>query len=434
MANVLNVYTNRVLMKVLLAASTRPELIKMAPVIKALKGHAEIILVHSGQHYDASLSDFFISELSLPLPDEDLGIGSGSHGMQVSAGLAGFEKSIKKHSPDVVAVQGDTDSALACALAAVKLGVPVAHIEAGLRSFDRRMPEEINRVLIDSCSEILLAPTETAALNLVFEGIPRKKIRIVGNTISDVCNENIGLAPECKETGFCLLTVHRPENTDSKEKLERLLLILEKVPIKIIFPAHPRFIAKAEELGLLDKFRSCRNLELKEPAGYLEFLSLLKGARFVLTDSGGVQEEALMLGTPCLTLRRNTERPETVKAGGNLLVGLDMELALGYIKRLLDEPGFEEKMRQAENPYGERVGEKIADILLDSFEKGILKIGSSDLVGREYPEMRVLSGIKGELKEIEEKHGEVRALFRKGAVFPKENERIKEEDVVFLKR
>lgn len=420
-------------MRILFGAGTRPELIKIAPVLKALKRHAEIILVHSGQHYDPALSQGFISELSIPMPDENLGICSGSHGEQVSAALTGFERSIRKNSPDIVAVQGDTNTALACALAGVKLGVPVAHIEAGLRSFDRRMPEEINRVLIDSCSEILLAPTETSAINLLLEGIPRRKIHVTGNTISDVCKESMKEVNVCNENESCLLTVHRPENTDSLEKLEKLLSIIESIPIKTIFPAHPRFIAKAKELGLLERFRSCVNLEIREPVGYLEFLSLLKAARFVLTDSGGVQEEALILGTPCLTLRKNTERPETIEAGGNILVGLEKELALENIQKILTNREFEKKMRTAKDPYGENVGEKIAMILVDFLEKND-RIESSDFIGREYPKARAVSGLEGDLKDIEKEQGEAGLLFRDRAVFPRENEKIEKKDVLIFKK
>jgi len=419
-------------MRILLAVGTRPEIIKMSPVLKALKGKAEVIFVHSGQHYDARLSGKFFSELSLPEPDENLEIGSGSQAEQTSSALVGFEGLLNKYRPGLACVQGDTNTPLACALAAVKLGIPVAHIEAGIRSFDRRMPEEINRILIDACSELLFAPTEAAALNLIFEGIPRRKISITGNTIADACSENILRMPACKESGFCLFTAHRPENTDSRESVEALISLIEKLPLKVIFPAHPRFIAKAKGMGLLERLKSCGNLELREPAGYLEFLSLLKGARFALTDSGGVQEEALLLGTPCLTMRRNTERPETVDAGGNFLVGLDAGLALGYVNRILNEPAFEEKMRSARNPYGEKVGAKIAAMLLGSLENGI-SVVSSDFTKKPYPSMHILSGLEGKVRDIEN-GGEIRAIFQDNASFPEDSKRVRKKDILLFRK
>ena len=418
-------------MRILLAVGTRPEIIKMSPVLKALKGKADVVFVHSGQHYDAKLSGAFFSALSLPEPDENLEVGSGSQAEQTSAALIGFERLLKKYRPDIACVQGDTNTALACALASVKIGIPVAHIEAGIRSFDRRMPEEINRILIDACSELLFAPTEAAALNLIFEGIPRKKISITGNTISDACTENILRAPVCEEKEFCILTTHRPENTDSGENIEALISLIEKIQLRVIFPAHPRFIAKAKESGLLERLEACRNLELREPAGYLEFLSLLKGARFALTDSGGVQEEALLLGTPCLTLRKNTERPETVETGGNFLVGLDSRLALEYIKRILTDPAFEKKMRSAKSPYGKNVGRKIADILLGSLERGI-SVRSSDFIKKPYPLVQLRSGIEGKVQDLEKK-GAIMAIFQDKAVFPEDGKDIKKKDCILFR-
>ncbi len=433
-------------MKILVAVGTRPEIIKMSPIIReALNGGKdELVFIHSGQHYDLLMSGQFISELNLPKPLENLEIGQGSQGEQTARAIAGFEKIIQKHRPDVVLVQGDTNTSLACALASVKLGTPVGHVEAGLRSWDRTMPEEINRIMIDHCSEILFTQHENSALNLAFEGIEKKKIEIAGNTIVDACLENLEIAKgkvsmktrELAAEPYCLVTVHRPENTDLHENLEKLAVILERMPIRGIFPLHPRTRKKLEEFGLLGKLNLIPNLVLLEPVGYFEFLFLLKNARFALTDSGGVQEEAIILHTPCITLRYNTERPETITAGGNVLAGMDVELALEYVRRIVEDPAFEKKMRTSTNPYGENVAKKILDALHGIHARGELKVGKPNFIGKKFPTYQLLSGIEGKVSGLQ-KDMDLVAVFPEGErnpSYPSGEKIIKGSDRVLVKK
>jgi UDP-GlcNAc3NAcA epimerase len=323
-------------MKILTVLGARPQFIKAAPVSKALKqtGQREFIL-HTGQHYDYNMSQVFFDELRIPQPDVNLGIGSGPHGEQTARMLAGIEGVLARERPDWVLVYGDTNSTLAGALAAVKLQVPLAHVEAGLRSFNRRMPEEHNRVLTDHCSDLLLCPTQTALENLAREGIPgsQPEIRVVqvgdsmydavlqfarlGNLRSSILRD-LGLVP----AGYLLATVHRQENTDVQKRLEGILegLLLGKLPV--IFPVHPRTRARLAEMGLLEKLASS-NLRLTEPLGYLDMLVLEQNASKILTDSGGMQKEAFFFSVPCITMRDETEWIETVQSGWNILVGAD---------------------------------------------------------------------------------------------------------------
>lgn len=433
-------------MKILVAVGTRPEIIKMSPIIREILngGKDELVFIHSGQHYDLLMSGQFISELELPKPLENLEMGAGSQGEQTARAIIGFEKIIQRYKPDLVLVQGDTNTSLACALASVKLGTPVGHVEAGLRSWDRTMPEEINRIMIDHCSEVLLTQHENSALNLVFEGISRKNIAIVGNTVVDACLANLEIAKnkitmktrELAAGPYCLVTVHRPENTDHSENLQRLVGLLERVPVKAVFPLHPRTRKKLEEFDLLGKLKLVPNLVLLEPVGYFEFLFLLKNARFVLTDSGGVQEEAIILHTPCITLRYNTERPETITAGGNVLAGMDVELAIEYAKRVLDEPAFDKKMRNCANPYGQDVGKKILGVLHAKHESGALRVGKSNFIGKKYPTYQLLSGIEGKVSEFQ-KDTEVLAVFPDGErnpVYPGGEKVISGRDRVLVKK
>jgi len=433
-------------MKILVAVGTRPEIIKMSPIIREIVsgGKDELVFIHSGQHYDLMMSGQFIGELDLPKPLENLEMGAGSQGEQTARALVGFEKIIQTHKPDVVLVQGDTNTSLACALASVKLGTPVGHVEAGLRSWDRTMPEEINRVMIDHCSEVLLTQHENSALNLVFEGISRKKIAIVGNTVVDACLANLEIAKnrikmrtrELAAEPYCLVTVHRPENTDNPDNLERLVALLERIPIKAVFPLHPRTLKKLEEFNLLGKLKLIPNLVLLEPVGYFEFLFLLKAAKFVLTDSGGVQEEAIIVHTPCITLRYNTERPETITAGGNVLAGMDVELAIDYAKRLLNEPAFDKKMRNCINPYGQDVGKKIIGVLHAKHESGELRVVKSNFMDKKYPTYQLLSGIEGSVSKLQ-KEMDVIAVFPEGSrnpAYPGDEKAISSRDRILVKK
>lgn len=367
-------------MKPIVVASTRPELIKLSPVMRELDRRGiEYKFITTGQHYDLQLFGTFIKDLKLRKPDYDIEIGSGTQAYQTAVGMTELEKIFVKERPDVVIVEGDTNSVLSASLAAVKLHIPVAHVEAGLRSFDRNMPEEINRTLADHCSEVLFAPTEGAALNLLGEGIPPRKIFIVGNTIVDATLQNIELANDSTlqrfPKDFLLLTLHRAENVDASDTLKGIMKAITGLNRNVVFPVHPRTGQMLEKFGIGEH----RNLLLIEPLGYLDFLALLKNARAVLTDSGGVQEEAIVLNTPCITLRTTTERPETVEAGGNIIAGVSTEKIIETVNRVLDSKELYESMKHAKNPFGDgKTAERIVDILLDVHEKGTLKITSPD--------------------------------------------------------
>jgi UDP-N-acetylglucosamine 2-epimerase (non-hydrolysing) len=310
---------------------------KVAPILAEMRRRADEfapVIVHTGQHYDPTMSDAFFDDLGLPKPDIHLGVGSASHAVQTAKIMTAFEPVVLEQEPDWVVVVGDVNSTIACALVCSKLGVKVAHVEAGLRSGDRTMPEEINRILTDAISDLLFTTSQDADENLKGEGIHVEKIRFVGNVMIDSLFEHLKLAERSairNELGvegrdYAVLTLHRPSNVDDKEVfdgiLDALLAIAEKLPI--IFPVHPRTRSRIEEFGFGDRIAGS-DLRLIEPLGYLDFMRLYSGAKLVLTDSGGIQEETTVLGIPCLTLRHNTERPITIEMGTNLLVGTDPE-------------------------------------------------------------------------------------------------------------
>ena len=377
-------------MKPAIVFGTRPEIIKLAPVIRALEARGiSTLLIHTGQHYDYEMSRVFLEELELDGIDYHLEVGSGTQAEQTGTAMIKIEGVLMEERPDVVVVQGDTNTVLAGALASVKLGIPVAHVEAGLRSFDRTMPEEINRILADHASEVLFPPTEEARRNLEREGIS-ENVYVVGNTVVDAVLQNADVAErrsdvlkrfglEPKE--YLLITAHRAENTDRRENLEKLVEILESLPMRVVYPMHPRTRKRLEEFGLWGRVEAVENMTITKPLGYLDFLKLEKNAFAILTDSGGIQEEAIILNVPCLTLRYNTERPETVEAGGNVLVGLEKERVLGYLNKLLNDSDFYERMANAPNPFGDgKAGERIAEILLELHKKGELKVRSSRFI------------------------------------------------------
>ena len=377
-------------MKPAIVFGTRPEIIKLAPVIRALEARGiSTLLIHTGQHYDYEMSRVFLEELELDGIDYHLEVGSGTQAEQTGTAMIKIEGVLMDERPDVVVVQGDTNTVLAGALASVKLGIPVAHVEAGLRSFDRTMPEEINRILADHASEVLFPPTEEARRNLEREGIS-ENVYVVGNTVVDAVLQNADVAErrsdvlkrfglEPKE--YLLITAHRAENTDRRENLEKLVEILESLPMRAVYPMHPRTRKRLEEFGLWGRVEAVENMTITKPLGYLDFLKLEKNAFAILTDSGGIQEEAIILNVPCLTLRYNTERPETVEAGGNVLVGLEKERVLGYLNKLLNDSDFYERMANAPNPFGDgKAGERIAEILLELHKKGELKVRSSRFI------------------------------------------------------
>jgi UDP-N-acetylglucosamine 2-epimerase (non-hydrolysing) len=324
------------MLKVINVVGARPNFMKVAPIVAAMKLRPEKFLplvVHTGQHYDAAMSDSFFRDLELPQPDTHLGVGSGSHAAQTAAVMQRFEPVVLNEKPDWVLVVGDVNSTLACALVCVKLGIKVAHVEAGLRSRDRTMPEEINRLLTDQIADLLLTPSADAGANLRAEGIPAERIRFVGNVMIDSLFQNLERARQSPakaqlgvaDADYAVLTLHRPANVDERETFARILSALESITqtLPVIFPVHPRTRKTIAELGLSDRVASIKNLRLIDPLGYLDFLSLYSGARLVLTDSGGIQEETTVLGIPCLTLRENTERPITVELGTNIVVGTD---------------------------------------------------------------------------------------------------------------
>ena len=314
----------------------RPNFMKVAPIVAELRKSPELfnsVIVHTGQHYDDKLSKVFFDDLAIPAPDVNLNVGSGSHAQQTAAIMAAFEPVLLQHRADLVLVVGDVNSTVACALVAVKLGVPVAHVEAGLRSFDRTMPEEINRLLTDQISDLLFTTEASGFENLVREGIPPGKIHFVGNTMIDTLLAHRARAAAMNvparlgvEPGkYGLLTLHRPSNVDDPVVFDRLLegIAGVSVDVPIFFPIHPRTRPRISESPRAAGLEQSGRLRLMEPLGYLEFVGLMESSRVVLTDSGGIQEETTILGVPCLTLRENTERPVTVSSGTNQIVGTD---------------------------------------------------------------------------------------------------------------
>ncbi len=321
---------------------------KVAPIYAEMKRRPqefEPLIVHTGQHYDAAMSESFFEDLGMPKPDVHLGVGSGSHAVQTAKIMTEFEPVVLEHKPDWVVVVGDVNSTIACALASVKLGVKVAHVEAGLRSRDRQMPEEINRILTDSISDLLFTTSQDADENLAQEGIPAERVRFVGNVMIDSLLEHLKIAensPVRNDLGvegkdYVVVTLHRPSNVDDKLTftgiLDAVLSVAERLPI--IFPVHPRTQAKIKEFGFAEAIANS-NIRLIDPLGYLDFMRLYSGARLVLTDSGGLQEETTVLGIPCLTLRQNTERPVTIEMGTNILVGTDTKKIRDAATEILD--------------------------------------------------------------------------------------------------
>ena len=317
-------------MKILSIIGARPQFIKCAPLSRAIRREHEEILVHTGQHYDTGMSDVFFNELNILRPDYNLGIGSGTHGEQTGRMLTEIENILIKEQPDLVLTYGDTNSTLAGALAASKLHISVAHVEAGLRSFDRTMPEEINRVLTDHISNLLFCPTGTAVANLKNEGIT-DGVYCVGDVMVDALEYNRKIAEdrstilndmEITSKDFMVATVHRPANTDSKKNLSSIIqAFCSAADQTIVFPVHPRTEKSLKESGLWDEL--CQHVRVIPPVGYLNMLKLMAHSNKILTDSGGIQKEAYMLGVPCVTMRENTEWVETVDAGWNVLVGAD---------------------------------------------------------------------------------------------------------------
>jgi UDP-N-acetylglucosamine 2-epimerase (non-hydrolysing) len=341
---------------ILIVIGTRPEIIKMSPIIRECNDQGlEYSIVHTGQHYSYAMDRIFFEQLDLSLPDFNLDVGSGNHGAQTAAILSGIENILLRTPPGIVIVQGDTNSVCAGALAAVKLHIPVGHVEAGLRSFDRSMPEEINRIIADHVSDQLYAPTEISRQNLLKEGIDAEKITVTGNTVVDAVRQNLRIAQQkvhplkdlgLESSGYFLVTAHRVENVDDPLHLADILTGLNQISahfaLPVVFPMHPRTQKMVREFSL-----STEGIRVIDPVGYLQFLILESKAAVILTDSGGVQEESCILSVPCVTLRENTERPETITAGSNMLAGTHPKKMLGATKHMMDIP------RTWNNPFGE---------------------------------------------------------------------------------
>jgi len=319
------------MLKVLLIAGARPNFMKVAPIYAEMRRREDEfspMIVHTGQHYGAAMSGAFFEDLKMPRADVHLGVGSASHAVQTARVMIEFEPVLFEQKPDWVLVVGDVNSTIACALVCAKLGIKIAHVEAGLRSRDRRMPEEINRVLTDAVSDLLLTTSQDADANLLGEGIPQEKIRFVGNVMIDSLREHLELSKsshiredlELTEGEYAVVTLHRPSNVDDGATLSGIMNSLMEIAkdVRVVFPVHPRTRAKINDFEI-----ETDGVTLTEPLGYLDFMRLYSGAKLVLTDSGGLQEETTVLGIPCLTLRENTERPITIEMGTNILVGTD---------------------------------------------------------------------------------------------------------------
>lgn len=359
------------MIKVLNIVGARPNFMKIAPIYREMKRRESDFLpliVHTGQHYDRSMSDSFFDDLGMPKPDYHLEVGSASHAIQTAKIMTAFEPVVLQEKPDWVLVVGDVNSTIACALVCSKLGVRVAHVEAGLRSGDLTMPEEINRLLTDRISDLLLTPSPDGDENLLKEGIAPEKIHFVGNVMIDslFCSlklsESSNIREELNLKDYAVLTLHRPSNVDEIETfapiLNALIEISESIPI--IFPAHPRTAGKIEEFGFSEKIKNS-NIKLIKPLGYIDFLRLYSGAKLVLTDSGGLQEETTALSIPCLTLRENTERPITIEMGTNKLVGTNPAKIKESAFRILEN----DSTKDAKIPplWDGQTAERICDVL-----------------------------------------------------------------------
>jgi UDP-N-acetylglucosamine 2-epimerase (non-hydrolysing) len=366
-------------MKIVHVVGARPNFMKIAPIMKAIAraNFAEQKLVHTGQHYDVAMSDVFFTDLGMPVPDIHLGVGSGSHAEQTAKVMVGFEKVCVEEKPDLVVVAGDVNSTIACAIDCAKLRIACAHVEAGLRSFDMDMPEEVNRIVTDRLCEFLLTPSADGDDNLRREGTPEDRIHRVGNVMIDSLLEHLPRAraartPEkldVQPDRYAVLTLHRPSNVDAPDTLRRLLGAIESIQaeLPVVFPVHPRTRKRFDDFGLTATIAGMKGLRLCEPLGYLEFLGLTSQAKLVLTDSGGLQEETTALGIPCLTIRENTERPVTIIEGTNTLVGVDRARIVEEARRALAGEG---KAGRTPALWDGKASDRIAEIFRRWAERG----------------------------------------------------------------
>lgn len=383
-------------MKIATILGTRPEIIKMAPIIDEIsKRDINQIILHTGQHYDEEMSDNFFKDLDISTPDYNIHVGSGTHGKQTGLMMKGIEEVLLEEKPDIVLVQGDTNAVLAGALVSSKLHIAIGHVEAGLRSFDMTMPEELNRRVADVCSTMYFVPTEESAVNLLAEGFSRKNLFITGNTVVDACFRHLKIAEKRgfedeslkklninKMDNILTLTMHRAENVDDRARVSEIIGALRELDdMNIIFPIHPRTKNALEKFGLFDELNNLEHVHIIKPLGYLDFLLLTSLSTLILTDSGGLQEEAIILNIPALTLRYNTERPETVTAGGNILVGCDKKAIVGNALKIINDKGFADKMKNAVNPYGQGDSAKLTlDAIEKYYSRGLLNISAPENV------------------------------------------------------
>ena len=407
-------------MKIATILGTRPEIIKMAPIIDEIaKRGIDQIVLHTGQHYDKEMSDNFFRDLEIPSPDYNIHVGSASHGKQTGLMMKGIEEVLVSEKPDIVLVQGDTNAVLAGALVASKLHIAVGHVEAGLRSFDMTMPEEINRRVADVASSMYFVPTVESAINLLAEGFSRRNLIITGNTVVDACFRHLEIA---KKRGIeeeslsrldienmdniLTLTMHRAENVDDRKRVTSIIEALKELDqMNIIFPIHPRTKNTLQEFGLFDELDSLEHVHIIKPIGYLDFLQLTSASTLILTDSGGLQEEAITLDVPALTLRYNTERPETVTSGGNILVGSDKDAILEYVDRILSDEEFRDRMKNAPNPYGQGDSAKLTvDAIQEYYENGLLDIKAPEDIMSSFSRKMALIDENITVREFETKN------------------------------
>lgn len=334
-------------MKLLCVAGARPNFMKIAPILREMKKHQSLQpkLVHTGQHYDNKMSDVFFKELQIPAPDIHLNVGSGTHAEQTAEIMKRFEAVVLQEKPDWVVVLGDVNSTLACSVTAAKLHVPVAHVEAGLRSYDRTMPEEINRLVTDAIAEVLFTTEKSGNENLLKEGKSENQIYFTGNVMIDslvfakpqINQSQVSTDLQLPEKSYCVTTLHRPSNVDNPKTLAKIFEIFDAIQnqLPVVFPIHPRTRKMIETFGLSDKVSKMKNLKLVDPVGYFDFVHLTAHAKMAITDSGGLQEETTYLGVPCLTMRENTERPITIEVGTNTLVGSDERLIYSKVDEII---------------------------------------------------------------------------------------------------
>jgi len=374
-------------MRIGLIVGTRPELIKTWSVIEEINSREsfELVLIHTGQHYDHEMSKVFFEDLSIQEPDYYLDVGSHPPVIQTIRIMEKVAEVLSKENLDILLVQGDTNSCMGAAIASIQCNVPVGHIEAGCRSFDRTMPEEINRIVIDSFSNILFAPSDTAYHNLMAEGCDPTRTHMAGNTALDALEEGLRLTEASEvqyDTPYAVATIHRASNTDNKERLSQILEGLSNLPMKCIFPIHPRTQKMIQKFGLECQTKS--SLEIIKPVGYISFINILKHSSLVVTDSGGVQEEAVLLGKPTLTIRKNTEWPKTVWVGKNILVNaLSSEIISSAEVILARSKSIQDDL------YMGNAGQKIVDAIFHAKEERLLEFKETPLIKMGYPELRL---------------------------------------------